>query len=436
MGYDIIYSSQAQGFLEEGFSGLYPIAAPHLDNPPLFPLYLAAALKTFGRGLFTLHWAMLPIALGIVWQSVVLIRQHVAERYHTRALLLLFAEPLFLSQFTWVSAHSAVLFCYLLGLNQITKGKNTLKFLALLGLSATHFIGFLLFISLFITEITLQTTQWRKNGFFRLQNLWPYLLVSLAVISWSFYSEFALNKAPYAFPDVFYRDKLAGWRLLLKNEGEWYLQLFMYGRAILTGLVLLYLILWALGYARPKLPERTLILAWVIPTAVLEAGTVLYQTPVRGVYLLIPVVLAIPLLFSIFSYSRFLRAELRLLFFVLTFGLLVSSHAMPYYGNLKNTLYYRHYFPAAEAMQQYLKQKALPPQKIGAPLPYRIQNAQYAKSQTNFAPLPDSTNTYRLQSPAWQAVGYGFRTPGCPADTVEAVFGENWVKIELIRCKN
>ncbi len=93
---------------------------------PAFGMYIALVWKIFGRSLPTSHLAMLPFALGIVWQLNNLCKRFVAYNYIGIALLLVFIDVSLMSQITLVSPDVPLIFFFLLALNSVLKNNKPL----------------------------------------------------------------------------------------------------------------------------------------------------------------------------------------------------------------------------------------------------------------------------------------------------------------------
>ena len=55
---------------------------------PVFGIYIALVWKIFGKTLEASHFALLPFALGIVWQINILCKRFIAEKYSGISLFL------------------------------------------------------------------------------------------------------------------------------------------------------------------------------------------------------------------------------------------------------------------------------------------------------------------------------------------------------------
>ena len=169
---DILYSKIAHWLPEHHFSLVLP---NELDAgyPPALGYLLALAWKLTGKSLFTAHLLMLPFTLGIVWQTRNLLDYFMGGRYLVPAMILLFADTVFLSQTVVFSTDLAMLFFMILAINSVVKKKRLLLALAVTGLLFTHFRGIIVVATLGVLDIYMTTGRKNLPALFRLS--FPYI---------------------------------------------------------------------------------------------------------------------------------------------------------------------------------------------------------------------------------------------------------------------
>ena len=93
---------------------------------PAFGMYIALIWEIFGRSIQTSHLAMLPFALGIVYQLYILSKKFIKPEFAGITSLLVLADPTILSQVTLVSPDVPLVFFFLLGTNSLIENKKAL----------------------------------------------------------------------------------------------------------------------------------------------------------------------------------------------------------------------------------------------------------------------------------------------------------------------
>lgn len=137
-------------------SGLHSIILPNdIDSGhiPALGLYLALIWKILGKSLVLSHLAMCPFVLGIVYQSIILVRRIFSDKWHYYALLILLADATLLAQCTLVSPDVLLVFFFLLALNNLLVKNNILYSVALVGLTLSSMRGMMCVAGLFVAEI-------------------------------------------------------------------------------------------------------------------------------------------------------------------------------------------------------------------------------------------------------------------------------------------
>ena len=120
---------------------------------PAFGMYIALVWKIFGKSIEVSHLAMLPFALGIVWQINNLCRRFVPEKYVGIALLLVFIDASLMSQITLVSPDVPLMFFFLLALNSVLKNNRTLITVGVFCLFLTSMRGMMLSVCLVLIDV-------------------------------------------------------------------------------------------------------------------------------------------------------------------------------------------------------------------------------------------------------------------------------------------
>ena len=86
---------------------------------PFFGFYLALSWKLFGKTLLVSHLSILPFTLGIIWQTLILVKKYFPWYYILPAMAIILLDPTLLTQSTLVSPDILLVFFFLLGLLSI-----------------------------------------------------------------------------------------------------------------------------------------------------------------------------------------------------------------------------------------------------------------------------------------------------------------------------
>jgi hypothetical protein len=131
-------------------------------------MYIALVWKLFGRTLESSHLAMLPFAIGIVWQVFRLCRKFISEQYIGFALFLVLADPALLAQITLVSPDVALVFFFLFTINAVLENKRWLITLGVLLLFLTSMRGMMVSVCLLCLDLICNLSKNRKDLLFGL----------------------------------------------------------------------------------------------------------------------------------------------------------------------------------------------------------------------------------------------------------------------------
>ncbi len=119
----VLFSRQADWYLQSGFSTLILPTELDAGHPPLWPLYLALGWKILGQHLIVSHLLMLPILIWLAWELSHLVTQFVSAPHRNWAMACAVAVPGLLAQATLFS-NDILLAASLLGvLNALQKEK-------------------------------------------------------------------------------------------------------------------------------------------------------------------------------------------------------------------------------------------------------------------------------------------------------------------------
>ena len=146
-------SAHADFFYSTGFSSwLLPdgIDSGHI---PAFGFYIAVVWEIFGRTLIASHLAMVPFAMGAVWQLYRLCFRFIPSEFVGIALLLVLLDPTLLSQFTLVSPDVPLVFFFLFGINAVLENRKYVLALSAFLLFLTSMRGMMVVVCLLLLDL-------------------------------------------------------------------------------------------------------------------------------------------------------------------------------------------------------------------------------------------------------------------------------------------
>jgi hypothetical protein len=146
-------SAHADYYYSTRFSGLLLPTGIDSGHIPAFGMYIALIWEIFGRSLIASHLAMLPFAIGIVWQLFRLCRKFIDVKYAGVAALMVLADPSLLSQMTLVSPDVCLVFFFLLAVNAVLENKKWLISISILLLFLTSMRGMMVSLCVLLLDI-------------------------------------------------------------------------------------------------------------------------------------------------------------------------------------------------------------------------------------------------------------------------------------------
>jgi hypothetical protein len=222
-------ADHANFFYSTGFSSWLLPDAIDSGHIPAFGFYIALVWKIFGRTLIASHLAMVPFAIGAVWQLYRLCRKFIPIEFAGIALLLVLADPTLLSQFTLVSPDVPLVFFFLLGTNAVLENRKYMLAIGAFFLFLTSMRGMMVTVCLLLLDLycNFSFTDKRrlavdllKRSILYLPSLILFLIFNachFARKGWIGYhkdSPWADCFAPVDFKGFLFNIGIYGWRLL------------------------------------------------------------------------------------------------------------------------------------------------------------------------------------------------------------------------------
>jgi hypothetical protein len=433
-------SKHAHFFYESGFKSI--ILPNEIDSGhiPSLGIYIALIWKIAGKSLVISHLAMLPFVLGIVYQSVLLIKKIFSDEWHYYALIILLADATLLAQCTLVSPDVLVVFFFLLALNNLISKKKILYSVALAGLALSSMRGMMCIAGLFFAEIILylnSETKDNRNSLWKRRVLYifraikvylPSVLIAGLFFAWHYYKTgwigyhkdmpwytlFQLVDLKGAIWNTF----IFGWRLA------------DFGRVFLwiTGFVCL----WHYIRNRPVIPKmlvRLSILLLCIFLA-LSHAPVLHRNLAAHRYFL-PVYLLISLVVTYYLFEVVRSKILKKLVFYIILAGMISGNFWIYPDRIAkgwdSTLAYLPYFSLRENMMNYMGENGIKVSETGSQFPNlsRLEDIDLSGREDAFAELDLKTNHYVFYSNIYNEFSVGQLTE----------LKNNWKSLKEFRCR-
>jgi len=185
---DILNSRQAFWYYENGFS-ILPPAQLDSGHPPITGLLLAGLWKLTGIKLFIGHLAMLPFALGLVWQLYKFLRFFFSPKTIFGALLLVIIDTSLLTQIVILTGDLITIFFFFLSVNCLLYKKRTLLIFALIGLGISSSRGMLacFIVGFFDIYLLIDEMGWKKFIANILSSFLYYIPAIVIVVSYFLY---------------------------------------------------------------------------------------------------------------------------------------------------------------------------------------------------------------------------------------------------------
>ena len=325
-------SKHASYYFGSGFSSL--LLPDNLDSGhiPAFGIYLAGVWKLFGRTLLVSHFAMLPFAIGIVWQVQRLIKYYFDGTNVGWAALLILLDPTLLAQITLVSPDIVLVFFFLVAWNSIIRNKRLVLSLAILGLFLISMRGMMVAFVLLIVDLyyNIPFKQDRKEVFNNLLKrstiylpaLFLFIIYSIYHYSTKSWVGFHLS-SPWA--DSFAAVGITG---VIKNIGILAWRIIDFGR---IGLWLIFGILYFKYHKHIFKDQHTRDLAFVfLCFLIILPLNMIWAEGLLAHRYLMPIYLCFAILVAKVLFSPYVIGRLRSILLILWIAFLTTGHLWVY----------------------------------------------------------------------------------------------------------
>ena len=422
-------SKQAHFFYDTGFHSI--ILPNEIDSGhiPSLGIYLALLWKIAGKSLIISHLTMLPFVMGIVYQSILLVRRFFSSDWYHYALLIILADATLLSQCTLVSPDVMVMFFFLMALNNLLTGKRIWYSLALAGLTLSSMRGMMCVAGLFLSEasicIFMNRAEYRpftvKKVFHELVRIvkpyLPAIIIALCFFAWHYYKTgwigYHKNMPWYplfepagikgAIRNIF----ILGWRLI--DFGR----LFIW----LTGAYCL----WHYYTKRPQVPAffKKIMIILICIFLSLSHAFILHKN-LSGHRYILPVYILFAILVTYYLFEVINSGIIKKVIFYIMLAGMLSGNFWIYPDHIAKgwdcTLAYLPYFPLRDKMMNWMEKEGIPLTQTGTLFPNsgRLENIDLSGRDDSFAEFNLDTNRFVFYSNVYNGFSdkelYDFKT--------------------------
>ena len=398
-------SRHAHFFYENNFMEIFLPDEIDSGHIPSFGIYLALAWKLFEKSLFVSHFAMLPFLYGIILQTYLLIKKYFPPKLSLPVLILVLADPTFLSQSILVSPDIPLIFFFLLGLNSVLNRNRKFISIAVLGLILISNRGVFLSATIFLMDIifNMNYAQLKPAVIQIMKRCLLYLPAFLIFIvynilhfkakGWIGYHE----ESPWAQSFV-----LVEWKDLFFNSGILVWRLVDFGRIFLwiTGLLLI------IKFFRNNIKDQNfkkLGIFLILSLIVLSIPLLAYKS-LSGHRYLLPVYLIFSLLTAYLILNKIKSQRLKYVLYTISLVGLLTGNLWIYPEKISqgwdSSLAHLPYYGLFEKMQMYLDQENIEITQVGCTFP-NLAEQRYLKlndDHRSFRPKSIETDQYVLYS--------------------------------------
>ena len=398
-------SRHAHFYYENNFNELFLPDEIDSGHIPFFGIYLALAWKLFGKSLFISHFAMLPFLYGIILQTWLLIKKYFPPQFSLPVLILVLADPTFLSQSILVSPDVLLVFFFLLGLNSVLNHNKTFVSISVLGLCLISNRGVFLSAAIFLMDIAfnINYAQLKPAIIQILRRCLLYLPAFLIFILYNLYHLKAKGWIGYHEGSPWAPSfALVGWKDLFFNSGILVWRLIDFGRIFIwiTG-ILLFFMFFRENFKDQNFKKLGIFL--IVSLIVLSIPLLAYKS-LSGHRYLLPVYLIFSLLTAYLIFNKIKSQKLKYALYTISLAGLLSGNLWIYPEKISqgwdSSLAHLPYYGLLEKMHIYLNRENIEINLIGCTFP-NLAEQRYLKlndDDHSFHPKNLETDRFVLYS--------------------------------------
>jgi hypothetical protein len=392
---DILNSKQAFWYLENGFS-ILPPALLDPGHPPIVGLLLAGLWKIFGIHLYLGHLAMLPFALGLIWQLYRFLRFFFNSNKIPAALLLVIIDTSLLTQIIILTGDLLTVFLFFLSINSVLYSNRRLLMPALIGLSLSSTRGLISCLIIGLFDIWLITEMEGREKIFSKSKSLVLFYIPAVLLCGSYYLYHYFQRGWMAYDPInsnwagcyekvgtmgFIRNVvIVGWRIV--DFGRLFLWL-------VAGYFLILLIQKKLKIDRNI---RILLALLVLCLIVYLPSMLIYKVLSSHRYIL-PIFIVFAALAAYLVLEKLSGKKLRTSLYILLIAGLISGNFWVYPDTIAKgwdaTLAHIPYYKLRKEMIRYIDSQKIPFSEIGSGVPNL--------SELKFIDLSDDQRAFPLK---------------------------------------
>jgi hypothetical protein len=365
---DIFLSRLAHWLIENKFSLVLPDS---LDPgyPPVMGYILALTWKLFGISLPAMHLLMLPVIIGILWQTRLLFDTLGWIKSVTISMCLILADSTFLAQTTMFSTDLVMLFFMLLAVNSVNQNRRALLALAITGLLFSHIRGLMVTCTIGIYDLYKNARI--KNPVTILYTLPAYVPAFLLFGVWLGFHYYSKGWIGY-HPD----SPWAGCYELVDKSGFIKNIAIYIWRLIDFGKLFLWLALIPIFFSKKKIvadPVIKSLLILLLASMLFCAPTMLIYKNLNTHRYLMPVYYFLSALVAYLVFVKFENHRVRKILTIVLFAGILSGNFWTYPDKIAKgwdaTLAHLPYHHLRKKMISYIDDKKIPFEIIGSEIP-------------------------------------------------------------------
>ena len=428
---DILNSRQAFWYLENGLRILPP---PGLDSghPPVIGLLLAFLWNIFGKHLYIGHLAMLPFALGLVWQSYRFLRYFIKSDFVYLALILTLIDTSILTQVIILTGDLLTLFFFFLCINSILSNRKWLLIIGSIGLGISSSRGMIscMIIVIFHFYYIIEQKGWRSiitNLFSILALYIPSIILSGGFLVYHFIKTGWIGYDPVD-------SNWAGCFEYINFSGFIRNIIIVIWRLIDFGRIFIWLaagyFLYLLGKRIISIDKNIKLLSFlfIISMMIYSPAMLIYKV-LNGHRYILPVFIIFSALVAYILFEKLSDKRLKYrIFFILLIGL-ISGNFWVYPDNIAKgwdaTLAHIPYYKIRGQMIRYIEDKNIPFECVGSEVPNITKN--------KYIELNDDDRSFKLKDLNTDKYIFYSNIYNTFTDSEIEVLKEKWIPVKEFR---
>ncbi len=357
------FSELSVYFFENGYTNFIP--PQEIDNGGihLYSIYLTLIWNFFGKKLAVSHLALLPFILGIAFEYFKLAKRFLKDSAISLSLILLIAEPSFITQTILMGYDIFLIYFFFLSLNALLSNKNSFYKFSILLLCCCNIRGIILFTALFFIELVINYSSKKKI------NYWNYVFAFVMIGAWGI---FHFQKTGWFFFSPVRENTHESFLPINKMFNQF---IFICWKIVDFGRITLWLFLLVVGivfYRKLKNQELLILLKILfIPLIILSLFMIPIANPIGHKYFIV-IYLCLNIVVC-YLVQLFLKTKFQILVSILFIVSLISGNFYLYpekYGNgWDSSLKIMPYFELKNKMDAYILGAHINPNEVGTQYP-------------------------------------------------------------------